>query len=101
MNTEVTERRLVAGVGLTMEDGNHKQSAMKQLFLDSFDRMGQEHAACVSFRRRSMHEHDKQSRTLRPVDPIMDEGVWVIVDDGCISCCHGEVWRRNAESKNS
>ena len=25
--------------------------------------------------------------------------MWIIVDDGANSCCHGELWRRNAESK--
>ena len=33
------------------------------------------------------------------VDRIADEGVWAIMDDGCNSGCHGEVWRQNAEAK--
>ena len=32
------------------------------------------------------------------VDPIADEGVWAIIDDGCNSCCDGEVWRQNVET---
>ena len=38
--------------------------------------------------------------SLRVVDPIADEGVRAIIDDGCNCCCHGEVWRQNAEAKN-
>ena len=46
-----------------------------------------------------MHFKDNQTLNLRVVDPIADESVWVIIDDGCNSCCHGEVWRQNAEAK--
>ena len=46
-----------------------------------------------------MDFNDYQTRSLRVVDPIADEGVWAIIDDGCNSCCHGEVWRQNAEAK--
>ena len=42
---------------------------------------------------------DRQSTDHRVVDAITDEGVWVIVDDGANSCCHGDAWRRNAEDK--
>ena len=38
-------------------------------------------------------------RIFSVVDPIADDGVWAIIDDGCNSCCHGEVWRQNAEAK--
>ena len=40
-----------------------------------------------------------QSLQLRVVDPLEDEGVWAIVDDGSNSCCHGQIWRKNAEAK--
>ena len=33
------------------------------------------------------------------VDPVADEDVWATIDDGCNSCCHGEVWRQNAETE--
>ena len=35
------------------------------------------------------------------VDPVADEDedVWAIIDDGCKSFCHVEVWRPNAEAK--
>ena len=33
------------------------------------------------------------------VDPILDEGVWATVDDGCNMCSHSELWRRHAEEK--
>ena len=46
-----------------------------------------------------MDFNDYQTRSLQVVDPIADEGVWAIIDDGCNSCCHGEVWRQNAEAK--
>ena len=46
-----------------------------------------------------MHSNDNQTLSLRVVDPIADEGVWAITDDGCNSCCHGEVWRQNDEAK--
>ena len=42
--------------------------------------------------------NDDPTLSLRDVDPTADEGVWAIVDDGCNSCCHGEVWRQNAEA---
>ena len=35
----------------------------------------------------------------REVDPLEDEGIWAIVDDACNSCCHGSIWRENAEAK--
>ena len=46
-----------------------------------------------------MHFKDNQTLTFRAVDPIADEGVWATMDDGCNGCCHGEVWRQNAETK--
>ena len=30
-----------------------------------------------------MHFKDNQTLSLRVVDPIADEGVWAIIDDGC------------------
>ena len=64
-----------------LSDGDHEQLMMVELFLDC------------------MHFDDNQTLNLRAVDPIADEGVWAIIDDGCNSCCHGEVWRQNAEPK--
>ena len=46
-----------------------------------------------------MHSDDNQPLSLRVVDTIADDGVWAIIDDGCNRCCHGEVWRQNAEAK--
>ena len=46
-----------------------------------------------------MHFNDDHIQSLRVVDPIADEGVWAIKDDGCNSCCHGELWRQNADAK--
>ena len=72
---------------------------MVQLFLDCIDRATASSTAFVSFRKQPMHFKDNQTLNLRVVDPIADQGVWAIVDDGCRSCCHGEVWRQNAEAK--
>ena len=72
---------------------------MVQLFLDCVDRATASSTAFVSFRERPMHFKDNQTLNLRVVDPIAHEGVWAIIDDGCNSCCHGEVCRQNAEAK--
>ena len=67
---------------------------MVQLFLDCVDRATPSSTAFVSFRDQPMHFNDNQTLSLRVVDPIADEGVWATIDDGCNSCCHGEVWRQ-------
>ena len=72
---------------------------MVQLFLDCVDRATERSTAFVSFRERLMHFDDKQTLILRVVDTVADDGVWEIIDDGCNRCCHGEVWRQNAEAK--
>ena len=72
---------------------------MIQLFLDCVDCAAASSTAFVSFREQPMHFKDNQTLNLRVVDPIADEGVWAIVDDGCNSCCHSDVWRQNAEAK--
>ena len=70
-----------------------------QLFLDCVDRATAPSTAFVSFQEQPMHFNDNQTLSLRVVDPIADVGVWAIIDDECNSCCHGEVWRQNAEAK--
>ena len=82
-----------------LEDGDYEPSAMVQSFLDCVDRTREQHTTFVSCRERPMHEDDQKSQALRVVDPIMDDGVLMIVDDGCNSCCHGALWRRNADKK--
>ena len=72
---------------------------MLQLPLDCVDRAAESTTAFVSIREGPMHSEDNQTLSLRAADLIADEGVWAIVDDGCNSCCHGEVWRQNAEVK--
>ena len=72
---------------------------MVQLFLDCSDRATASSITFVSFREQPMHFKDNQTLNLRVVCPFADEGVWAIIDDGCNSCCHGEVWRQNAEAK--
>ena len=72
---------------------------MVQLFLDCVDRATASSTAFVSIREQLMHFKDNQTLNLRVGDKIADEGVWAIIDDGCNSCSHGEVWRQNAEKK--
>ena len=101
-DTKITKRQLDLATRLMLEhvsrlsDGNYEQSAMVKLFLDCVDESS---TAFVSFRERPMHFDDNQTLSLRVVDPIADDGVWAIIDDGCNSSCHGEVWRQNAEAK--
>ena len=82
-----------------LPDGDYEQSMAIQLFLDCIDRATTPSTAFVSFREQPMHFNDTQTLKLRVGDPIADEGVWAIIVDGCNSCCHGEVWRQNAEAK--
>ena len=82
-----------------MPDGDYEQSVMVQLFLDYVDRVTASSTVFVLFREQPMHFKDNQTFNLRAVEPIADGGVWSIVDDGCNSCCHGEVGRQNAEAK--
>ena len=60
-------------------------------FLDCVDRATASSTALVSFGEQAMHFKDNQTLNLRVVDPIADEGVWAIMDDGCNRCCHGEL----------
>ena len=46
-----------------------------------------------------MHIDYNQTLYSRVGDPIAYESVWAIIDDGCNSRCHREVWRQNAEAK--
>ena len=84
-----------------LSNGDYEQSMMVQLFLDCVDRATASSTAFVSFREQLMHFKDNQTLNLRVGDKIADEGVWAIIDDGCNSCCHGEVWRQNAEKNES
>ena len=84
---------------LRLSDGDHEQSMMVQLFLDCVDRATASSTAFVSFREQPMNFKDNQTLNLRVVDPIADEGVGAFTDDVCNICCHGEVWRQNAETK--
>ena len=36
---------------------------------------------------------------LEEVDIFADEGIWVCLDEGCNSNCHGNEWEHNAEKK--
>ena len=82
-----------------LSDGDFEQSMMVQLFLNCVDRVTAPSTEFVSLREQPMHVKHNQTQKKREVDPITDEGVWAIKDDGCNSCSHGEVWRQNAEAK--
>ena len=84
-----------------LSDGDYEQLMMVQLFQDCIERATASSTAFVSFREQPMHVKDNQTQKLREVDPIADEGIRAVKDDGCNSCCHGEVWRQNAEAKMS
>ena len=102
-DTTITKQQIDLATRMMMEqvsrlpDKNYEQSMMVQLFLDCVDRATEPPAAFVSFRERPMHFDHNQTLSLQVVDRIADEGGWANIDDGCNSCCHGEVWRQNAE----
>ena len=104
-DTTITKQQIDLATRMTLEqisrllDGDYEQSMMFQLFLDCVDRATASSTAFVSFREQPTHFKDNRTLNLRVVDTIADEGVWAITDDGCNSCCHGEVWRQNAEGK--
>ena len=77
--------------------GNDEQPTILQLPLDFVDHAAESITASVSVRTRSVHSEDNQTLSLRDVDPIAEDGVWAIIDDGCNCCCHDELWRQNAE----
>ena len=41
----------------------------------------------------------KKSRVLPEVDIMEDPGIWIRLDEGCNSNCHGDEWAENAEKK--
>ena len=69
-----------------LSDGEYEQSMMVQRVLDCVDRANASSTAFVSFREQPKHFKDNQTLNIRVVDPIADEGVWAIFDDGCNSC---------------
>ena len=54
--------------------------------LSDGNRAAESTTAFVLIRERPMHSEDNQTLSLRVVDPIVDEGVWAIIDDGWLSC---------------
>ena len=84
---------------LCLSNGDYKQSTMLRLPQGCVDRAAESITASVLIREQPMNSQDKQTLSLRAVCPIAYGGVWAIIDDGCNSCCHGEVWRRKAEVK--
>ena len=47
----------------------------------------------------TFHDNGPPIGWLRQVDIYEDEGVWVTLDEGCNSCCHGKQWTQKAEDK--
>ena len=44
-------------------------------------------------------EEQVSEPTLPLVDPLEDhDNIWVMLDEGCNTTCHGRRWRQNAES---
>ena len=69
--------RLMLGQVSRLSDGDHDQSVMVQLFLDCVDRTSASSTAFTSFREQPMRVNCNQTLSLRVVDPIADDGVWV------------------------
>ncbi len=88
-----------------MQAGDYNLKDIISMFVDCIDRSVLEERAFVCIKEKttlqpqSPFHQETQTTKLRVVDPIEDEGVWVIVDDACNSCCHGEMWRLNADKK--
>ena len=61
-------------------------SSQRQLFLDCVDRATKPSTAFASLREQPMHFNDNQT-------------LGRSIHEGCNCCCHGEVWRQNAEAK--
>ena len=78
-------------------NGNYEQSTILLLSLDCIDQAVEPITEFVLVRERSMHSEDNQTLCSRDVDPTAYDGVWAIIDDGCNSCCRGEVWRRSKD----
>ena len=102
-DTAITKRqpdlatRMVLEQDSLLSSGNDQQPTILQLRLDFVDQAAESITASVSVRKRSVHSEDNQTLSLRDVDPIAEDGVWAIIDDGCNCCCHDELWRQNAE----
>ena len=60
--------------------------------LDCIDRAVESVTEFVSAHERFMHSEDNETLILRDVDITAYDGVWAIIDDGCNSCSHSEVW---------
>ena len=78
--------------------GYYEQSTILQLSLVCICQAVEPIIEFVSIRVRSMHSDDNQTLSRRDVGPTAHDGVWAIIDDGCNSCSHSEVWRKNAEA---
>ena len=87
-----------------LEDGNYNLKDVTVMLLDSVD------TSVEALRSAGLPptafmavlpwlRTERQATHLRVVDPLTDPHIWAIADDGCNSCCHGELWRINAEEK--
>ena len=94
----------------SLEEGDYKVLDIGNMFLDCIDRVQQDisstaqgsRTAMVAARERwalpALHQ-DKCNMTLRVVDPLEDEGIWAVIDEGCNSNTHSEIWRKNLQMK--
>ena len=46
----------------------------------------------------ALHKDQCTTRS-RVVDPLTEDGIWTVVDEGCNSCTHSEAWRKNMGEK--
>ena len=65
--------------------------------LDCVDRTAESTTTSIPILERLMHSEDHQTLSLRAADPVADDSVWAIIDGGCNSSCHGDMWRQNDE----
>ena len=100
VNATVTKRQFAAATTLMLEQVTRLEvSDYEQICSSSLIVLiaPVNNTSFVSCQERPMHEDDRQSQT-RVLDLLLDGGVLAIDDDGCNSCCHGKLWRRNAEN---
>ena len=97
-DTTITKRRLDLVARMMLEqvsllsNGDYKQSTMLRLHLGCVGRAAGSITASALNREQPMHSEDNQTLSSRAVGLFAYGSVWTTTDDGCNSCCHGEVW---------
>ena len=108
---QITEAaQLMAIESRVLEEGDYKVLDIGNMFLDCIDRVQQSFSPAAASSRTAMVasrervalpalHRDKGNTSLRVVDPLEDDGIWAVVDEGCNSNTHSMVWRKNLEMK--